>query len=516
MTLTEEAAAGRHLVICNWRDSAHPQAGGAELYCEEVARHLKRLGARVTLLTSRPPGTAAREVTDFGTVVRAGGTFGTYPRALLWLFAHRRHIDAVIDSENGIPYFSPLAVSRRTPVALLIHHVHQAQFELYFPPLIARLGQLLEKWGMRWVYGWRPVCAVSPSTRAETRRQLALRGATYIVPNGLSISEAAGPSERSPTPLIVCVGRLVPHKRLALLIEAVARLRERHPDLRVEIVGDGESRARLESDVEQRALGGTIVFRGRLDRDERDRLLGSAWLTVNSTAGEGWGLAVLEAAAHGVPAVAFNVPGMVDSVRHGSTGWLVDDGAELAEAIDLAVKELSDPSVANVWSRRCQEWASAFSWDSTAERLLAVLTGERARLGAGWEDRRSRSDATTVAEVPRSLVTPAMVAGLRVTDQLRTKGEMVEILFGHADDRDAERALQRLGLRVGDSGIVVRIARRSDLLGWVARDRFTPPRSLPGGVDLTATEYAVLLELAADDGEGGLLDTGTEPSRHRR
>src|SRR5207245_3983312 len=70
---------GRHVVVCNWRDSPHPQGGGAELYCEEVAGELHRAGVRVTYLTARPRGTARRERTAFGTVVRGGGRFTVYP-----------------------------------------------------------------------------------------------------------------------------------------------------------------------------------------------------------------------------------------------------------------------------------------------------------------------------------------------------------------------------------------------------------------------------------------------------
>lgn len=135
---------GRHIVITNWRDSRHPRAGGAERYCEQTALELSELGARVTLLTSRPPGVAAVERTDYGTVVRRGGTLGTYPLGLWWLLRRRSTIDAVLDSENGIPYFSPLAVRRRTPVVLLIHHVHQRQFEQYLSPAAAAVGKFLE------------------------------------------------------------------------------------------------------------------------------------------------------------------------------------------------------------------------------------------------------------------------------------------------------------------------------------------------------------------------------------
>lgn len=96
------------IAILNWRDSSHPEAGGAELYSESVARELAAEGHDVTLVTSRPAATAPRERRDGYRVVRRGGRFTLYPWVLLWLLRHRNRIDGVIDSQNGIPFFSPL------------------------------------------------------------------------------------------------------------------------------------------------------------------------------------------------------------------------------------------------------------------------------------------------------------------------------------------------------------------------------------------------------------------------
>lgn len=374
---------GRHLVICNWRDTTHPQAGGAELYCEEVARQLAQRGVSVTLVTSRSAGTPARQTADFGSIVRLGGTFTTYPLVLLWLLVHRRHVDGVVDSENGIPYFAPLALRRRTPVVLLIHHVHQRQFEMYFGPIVAGIGQWLERWGARLTYGSRPICAVSPSAERELRQQLGFRGPVAVVPNGVTISSGGTGVKRSAHPRIVCVGRLMPHKRYELLVQAMSQLRAGWPALEVHLVGDGEQRDRLEQEVAAAGLKGRFELHGRLSEDQRDRLLATAWLTVNPSAGEGWGLSVMEAAAHGVPAVAFRVPGLSDSVRHGETGWLVDDVDDLGATIDEALSTLADTGQAAAWAQRCRQWAGRFTWQSTATRILEVLSAEHGRLASG-------------------------------------------------------------------------------------------------------------------------------------
>lgn len=498
---------GRHIVITNWRDSRHPRAGGAERYCEQTALELSELGARVTLLTSRPPGVAAVERTDYGTVVRFGGTLGTYPLGLWWLLRRRSTIDAVLDSENGIPYFSPLAVRRRTPVVLLIHHVHQRQFEQYLSPAAAAVGKFLEKRVARWVYGRRPVCVVSPSGRAEVRKLLAFKGPVFVAPNGLGPAAPHLLVERSAAPSIVCVGRLVPHKRVELLLGCLPTLLRRWPDLTVRIVGEGEEMAALRAESSRLGVDAAVHFSGRLDDHERDEVVSTAWLTVNPSSGEGWGLSVLEAARHGVPAVAFQVPGLTDSVRDGVTGWLVEEPEELAGAIDQALEVLAHPAEAEGYAVRCRAWAATFSWESTARRILSVIVSEADRLQEGLDERRRQSDATTVVELPRAVVSDGIIERLRRSDQLRVTPEHVELLLGGADEIDAAAALERLGLPP-ELAAGARVARHYDLLGWMARP--DPELGLEVALsDLAATTEVV--EMQDRSGKVVLLRPWGEP-----
>lgn len=463
----------RRVVICNWRDSAHPRGGGAELYCEQVARQLARLGAHVTLLTSRPSGARRREKAPWGETVRLGRTFSTYPLALCWLALHRGRIDGVVDSENGIPYFSPLALGRKVPVVLLVHHVHQEQFASYFPAPLATVGKLLEKYAARWVYGHRPVCVVSPSTRAAVRRELGFRGPIFVAPNGLSgpsSSPGAGTPparKRTPRPSIVWVGRMVPHKRVELLVGAMPAILSVHPGTELHLVGDGECRAALEILAARLGVEDAVFFDGRLGDWERDRRVASSWLSVNPSAGEGWGLSVIEAAALGVPTVAFRVPGLEDSVRPGETGWLAAPDEPLAGGVSAALSDLADPDAAQLWADRCRSWSSKFSWRYAGESIAEVLSSESERIRHGYDDRRKVSDSATVVALPRDLATPDLVGRLRSTDQVRLDdpGDRVELLLPGADELDAACALKRLGIDPADA-YWARVARYRDRLGW--------------------------------------------------
>ena len=471
----------RHVVIVNWKDGTHPAAGGAEVFCEAVARELVALGLRVTLLVARPEGAPARSDVDGYTVRRMGSTYTVYLFVLLWLLRHRRSVDAVIDSQNGIPFFTPLVVRRTTPVALLIHHVHQEQFALYFSPRMAMLGRWLERRGSQLVYRDRAICAVSPSSRTEIRRKLALRGPIFVVPNGSAGPVAtAGDVVRAASPTIACVGRLVPHKRWELLIELADRLRADLPDLRVDLVGAGPELERLQARVLELGLSETVTLHGFVPAEVRDRLLAQAWLTVSTSVGEGWGLSIIEAAAQGVPAVALDVPGLRDSVRDGVTGWLSEDD-ELAATTRTALLTLADPVHAADHAERCRAWADSLQWSATAERFHAVIASEAVRLAG---PRPRAVDAATVVTLDRAGAADLDLGDLEPTDQTTFCSGCLDINDGsdgpgdaeHAgpwrlllhgkDEHEALRFLDRAGVDIRVHDVKLSLCRPHELLTW--------------------------------------------------
>jgi glycosyltransferase involved in cell wall biosynthesis len=366
--------AGLRLAVVNWRDPWHPAAGGAETYAWEMARRFAAAGARVRFVTARARGQAPHQLVDGVRLIRMGGFFTVYPLVLLWLLRRRSRFDAVLDCSNGIPFFSPWVLSRRTRVLCVVHHVHDRQFAVLPCPLAA-LGRFLEGPGARWTYRRRLSVAVSPSTVAAMRERLGWLGPIEIVPNGVSAEPCGAPREARPR--LVCVGRLVAHKRVDLLLDAVPELRERWPDLRVDIVGRGPEEDRLRARLPEGA-----TLHGYLPDTDKERLVAGARLQVIASQGEGWGLCVLEAAALGVPTVAFDVDGLRDAIRHGETGWLVPEGGDLAKGIAAALAELD-----GTHADRCRAWASRFDWDGSAARMAALVLGrpvDPMRI-SGWE-----------------------------------------------------------------------------------------------------------------------------------
>jgi glycosyltransferase involved in cell wall biosynthesis len=446
---------GSRVVVLNWRDIRHPQSGGAEQYMHQIARRWAAGGARVTWLTARAAGQARREVVDGIEIVRAGGALGVYPRVALSLLRRLGRIDVVIDCQNGIPFFSPLFVRAGVPIVQVVHHVHQEQFATRFGPVLSAVGRFLEGRGTRAVYGHRPIAAVSPSTRQELRRQLGFRGPIHIVPNGNDAAPTLR-APRDPDPTITVVSRLVPHKRVDLLLAQLASVAADVPQLRVDVVGDGPELHRLTTLAAELGLADVVTFHGYVPAATRDELLSRAWLTTSTSAAEGWGLSIVEAAAHGVPTLALQVPGVRDSVVHGRTGWLVHEVRDFAVAATAALQELASDDRAREVTEACQAWADCFTWNRSAELLAGVVHSagdEAATL------RSARSDLGVIAEfVPPSDWTG--MDALRPTDQADIRDGRVRLLLTGCDEIDAVTTLQRLGINHAD----VRLADRYDLL----------------------------------------------------
>jgi glycosyltransferase involved in cell wall biosynthesis len=371
---------GLRVAIVNWRDPWHPSAGGAEQYAWQMALGLLARGARVCYLTARAPGQSRSEWRDGVQIVRTGSQWTVYPGVLGWLARHRRRFDAVIDCQNGIPFFTPWVLPRRVPVLCVVHHVHDAQFGVHFSPLVARVGRLLEGPVARWSYRRHACVAVSQSTVTAMRDRLRWSGPIHVVPNGLTAESFDHPAAGARGALVdglvpeiavvSWVGRLVAHKRVERVLDVAQRLGD---GTVIDVIGRGPAAAPLAAEITALGLGERVRLRGFLSEADKRAAVAGSLLHLNTSQGEGWGLCVLEAAALGVPTVAYDVDGLRDAVRDGETGWLVRAGQRLDDVAERAVKELSDPVRRAEIAAACRSWAGQFDWDSSADLMAGLV-----------------------------------------------------------------------------------------------------------------------------------------------
>ena len=385
--LAERVAASglRRVHLLAWRDLEDVEAGGSEVHAHEIAKRWAAAGLDVTMRTSYAQGRAPKVRRDGYEVVRKAGRYLVFPRAVLSAVSGRSGaFDAVVEIWNGVPFFSPLWTGRK-PSIVFLHHVHAEMWRMVMPdnPGLARGGELLESRVAPPLYRRSRIVTLSESSKRELVHDLGFRDEQVtVVPPGVHSRFTPG-GRRSEHPLVCAVGRLVPVKRYDRLIEAMARVRAAHPSVELVIVGEGYERPALEELVHRLGAGSWVSMPGRLDDDAVIDLYRRSWLVASSSAREGWGMTVTEAAACGTPAVATRIAGHEDAVVDGETGLLADpdDVDDLAAKIDLV---LADEVLRKTLAEGAVDRAGELTWDVTARRTFEVLAAEadrRARRG---------------------------------------------------------------------------------------------------------------------------------------
>jgi glycosyltransferase involved in cell wall biosynthesis len=139
----------------------------------------------------------------------------------------------------------------------------------------------------------------------------------------------------------VTVGRLIAYKNVDIIIEAFRHI----PERRLRVIGDGPLLKRL-----QRGAPGNVLFEGAVDEARKHEVLSTARGFVFAAL-EDFGIAPVEALAHGAPVIAFAGGGVHDYVTHGANGWLVRErNAEaLAAGIRASEKGLPKGSAFACW-----------------------------------------------------------------------------------------------------------------------------------------------------------------------
>ena len=349
------------LLMC-WRDSTHPQGGGSERYLERVGEYLAARGHEVIYRTSMHTDAPRRSRRDGVRYERVGGKFSVYLAAPLAIWRHRP--DVVVDTQNGIPFFARLCTRR--PVVLLTHHCHKEQWPVA-GPFIGRLGWFLESKVAPRVHRGAPYVTVSEASKRDLVALGVREGDIAIVENGVDPVPAETPvlPDDGRTHLVT-LSRLVPHKRIEEAIDVVAGVEGAVLD----VVGSGW----WEDELREYAAphGAKVVFHGHVSEAYKHALLERAARTggvhLLPSRKEGWGIAVIEAAQHGLPTVAYaSAGGVADSIRDGETGRLVRPGEDFAEAVAETLGRGA------AMAQSAGKWAARFSWEATGAKFERVI-----------------------------------------------------------------------------------------------------------------------------------------------
>ena len=373
-----QAAAGRAGAPCYPRGSPlvhlvhviyHLGIGGGEVFLADLAVALAPRGIRQQVFCIGPAGpladrlgAAGVRVTALGKRTAAGA--GTIARLAAALRSARPDV-VQLHGEAGLFWGLPAARLARAPHVVSL--VYQNYPESTAKMRAARL--LLPR--------AHAVIAGSESVRAFAVSSLgAPASRTHVVHCGIDI-EAFTPRERPPireaadARRLVTVGRLVQRKGHAVALAALAGVARARPDVELVIVGDGPERAALERLAAAAGLSRHVSFAGTV-WPTREVLRG-ADLFLFPSLDEPQGLALLEAAASGVPIVASRTGGIPEMVDE-SSAVLVPPGD--AEALGSAVvRLLADPARRRALAAAAGRRVHRFDIRAVARRYEAVYAG---------------------------------------------------------------------------------------------------------------------------------------------
>lgn len=366
---------GKRILVFNWRDMRHEQAGGAEVYVHELAKRWVKEGNHVTLFCGSDGGDAPRhEEIDGINVIRRGGHYFVYVWAFLYYsIRFRGKFDLIVDCHNGIPFFTPLFT--RLPVICVVHHIHQEVFKRHLPGPLATFACFLEAKVMPRAYKYSQYVTVSESTKHEMEDigMISEKGID-IVYNGVDLSNLQ-PAKKAETPLIVFLGRLQAYKSVDVLIRAFSDVVRQRPDAKLVIAGAGEVESALKDLVRTLHLERSVSFAGKVSEQEKRTLFQRAWLMVNPSMKEGWGITTIEANACATPVIGSDVPGLRDSIVNGQTGELVPYG-NVTTLADHIKTYLADEPRRVATETHAHKWAQKFRWDNSANKLYRLIRRE--------------------------------------------------------------------------------------------------------------------------------------------
>jgi glycosyltransferase involved in cell wall biosynthesis len=257
---------------------------------------------------------------------------------VLWHLLRRgRRYDVVHTA--SFPYFSLLAATLARPPGrfrLVVdwHEVWSREYwREYLGPMGGRIGQAVQSLCLR--VPQRAFCF--SELHARRLRAAPVNGELTVLEG-----EYAGPLDaREPQtaePLVVFAGRHIPEKRVPALVPALALARERIPELRGEVLGDGPEREEVLRLRSQHGLDDVLDVPGFVSAERVESALARALCMVLPSRREGYGMVVIEAAASGTPSVVVAGPdnAAADLVSEGENGYVAPSASpeDLAAAIE--------------------------------------------------------------------------------------------------------------------------------------------------------------------------------------
>jgi len=408
--MKRQASIPGRLNICLLSYRSNPHSGGQGIYLKNLARGLKDLGHRVTVVAG-PPGPELspdipthrifgldlyntddpfrtpkmRELADPVNLMEWIGVItGGFPEPFTFgirayrFVASRCHDYDIIHDNQGLSY-GIHAISQLLPLVATIHHPISVDRDITVrntPSIVGKVQQL--RWhsfiGMqkRVARSFSPIITVSRSARNDIAERFGIdRKKFAVISNGVdtSLFRPLPEIHREKNRVVTTNSADVPLKGLAYLLHAVAGLKDKRK-IRLIVVGTVKKNGTIRRLIQDLGIGDQVTFTGRIDDASLIREYARAEVAVIPSVYEGFGLPAAEAMACGVPVISTSGGALPEVV--GDAGVLVPpaDHKALTRAMDDL---LGMPTrLAELSQTGLQRARYYFSWRRTAEKTVRV------------------------------------------------------------------------------------------------------------------------------------------------
>lgn len=365
--------------------------GGGERLYRSYAEHMHRLGLQVDYLTARqwsgpatPDESAFRIVPVSGKLrlyqasgVRRSSAALQFAVRLFAALVHRRrsYHTVVVSGLPVLNVFAARAALAGSGTRVVVDYLEvwgRRHWMDYAGPIIGGTAWLLQ----RLAVALTPVATCHSRLTADQLVREGLRSSPLISPgliDGESVSTFS--SESATPPYVLYAGRHIPDKQVEALPAAVAEARRSVPELRLVVLGDGPSSNKVDAALASANASDWAERSGFVSQDRLIDLMSGAVALINPSRREGYGLVVVEAAAHGTPVVLVDSPGnaATELVEPGVNGF-VAPSASAADLGDAIVRAIRGGAQLRRTSRSWYESAvKTRTVGRTVENLLAVL-----------------------------------------------------------------------------------------------------------------------------------------------
>lgn len=261
---------------------------------------------------------------------------------------------------------------------IFTHHTRYQEYSHYVALPQELVKDVISRWLADYMKKCQHILVPSQSIGAMLTEHYGIHDRVTVVPTGIELApfrEADGRAIRrqrgwEQDRVLISVGRLAEEKNWRTLIAAAAIVLQRHPDVRLAILGDGNERQELVKYSQELKVADRVEFVGKVPFDEVPGYLKAADLFCFASITETQGLVTMEALAAGLAVVAVDATGTADIVDHGVDGLLTpNDSEELAAAIE---RVLSDDDLRQELRQAGAAKIKRFDMKVLAERLVGV------------------------------------------------------------------------------------------------------------------------------------------------